>query len=277
MVLENETWKIDNFIDLNNDYDWKAHMNDYVETAALMLKTDSVGLVKEDEAVEVRLSADYPIGGATAVVIDSVRHFIAEAMQGDVTLAGQPDQLLTSAYKKVYEEMKMVRDEMSEEELDDVPPFYVICEMKKGTDARKYVTYLTTYSEYQGGAHGSSYGTGVTFEKSTGRRMGWDLLKDTDKREFHLLLKEGLRQYFQSMGMEVDTDEQLKEMLYTDDEIDNLPLPSCAPYLTEEGLVFSYQQYEIAAYAAGIPSFIIGYDRLKPYLTATGEALMKKE
>ena len=277
MVLENEEWKIDNFVDLTNNYDWKAHMNDYTETAASLLKTDSVGLVKEDADVEVRYYADYPTEGASSVVIDSIRYYIAEGLQGDISLVSQPDQLMMSAYEKVYEEMKMVRDEMSEEELADVPPFYVVSEIRKGADARKYVTYLSTYSEYQGGAHGISYETGVTFDKATGRRLGWDLLKDTDKRGFHLLLKEGLRQYFQSMDIEVGTDEQLKDMLYTDDDIDNLPLPSCPPYLTEKGLVFNYQQYEIAAYAAGILTFTIGYDRLRPYLTATGEALMKKE
>ena len=262
LVQENEAWKIDNFIDVTNDYDWKANMNDYVETAALMLKTDSIGLVKEDADVEVRLSADYPTGGATAVVVDSIRRYMAETMQGDANLVGQPEQLLASAYKKAYDELKMVRGELLGETEEKMPPFYVACEIRKGPDTKKYVTYLTTYGEYQGGAHGSSYETGVTFNKSTGRQIGWDVLKDTGKREFRQLMKEGLCEYFQSVGMDVSTDEQLKEMLYTDAEVDNLPLPAWAPYLTEEGMVFRYQQYEIAAYAVGIPTFTIGYDQL---------------
>ena len=91
------------------------------------------------------------------------------------------------------------------------------------------------------------------------------------------MIKEGLRQYFQSYGADVSTDEQLKEFLYTDADIDNLQLPAWAPYLTEEGMLFSYQQYEIAAYAAGIPAFVISYDQLMPYLTEAGAALIKEK
>ena len=42
-------------------------------------------------------------------------------------------------------------------------------------------------------------------------------------------------------------------------------------------MLFSYQQYEIAAYAAGIPAFVISYDQLKPYLTEAGAALIKEK
>ena len=30
MIIENGTWKIDNFIDVKNDYDWKARMIEYL-------------------------------------------------------------------------------------------------------------------------------------------------------------------------------------------------------------------------------------------------------
>ena len=60
-------------------------------------------------------------------------------------------------------------------------------------------------------------------------------------------------------------------------DINNLQLPAWAPYLTEEGMLFSYQQYEIAAYAAGIPAFVISFDQLKPYLTEAGAALIKEK
>jgi hypothetical protein len=37
-------------------------------------------------------------------------------------------------------------------------------------------------------------------------------------------------------------------------------------YLNESGIVFYYDQYEIASYAAGPMSIFIGFDELKPYL-----------
>ncbi|MBO6068986.1 MAG: DUF3298 domain-containing protein, partial [Bacteroidales bacterium] len=48
---------------------------------------------------------------------------------------------------------------------------------------------------------------------------------------------------------------------------DTIPFPVWTPSPTEDGLCFTYQQYEIAAYAMGMPSFVIPYDKVKPYLT----------
>ena len=39
------------------------------------------------------------------------------------------------------------------------------------------------------------------------------------------------------------------------------------PALTDEGVVFSYQPYEIACFAAGMYHFTIPYNRLMDYLT----------
>lgn len=43
----------------------------------------------------------------------------------------------------------------------------------------------------------------------------------------------------------------------------NLPQPG----LSENGVVFSFQPYEISCFAAGTFHFTIPYERLKPYLT----------
>ena len=43
--------------------------------------------------------------------------------------------------------------------------------------------------------------------------------------------------------------------------------PVADPYMTEQGVHFLYQPYEIAPYAAGMPAFTISYEDIKPYLT----------
>ncbi len=49
--------------------------------------------------------------------------------------------------------------------------------------------------------------------------------------------------------------------------IDGLPLPGSEPDLTERGVTFIYQPYEISYYAAGKPEFTIPSDAIRPYLT----------
>lgn len=107
------------------------------------------------------------------------------------------------------------------------------------------------------GAHGSYHYEGATFNKKTGHKYDYDLLSLYDQKTLHRLCFDGLKQYF-----ELKTDEeliaQLQEFYFTDDNFsETLPLPQKPPYVTEKGIEFCYQQYEIACYAAGLPSFTI--------------------
>jgi hypothetical protein len=47
------------------------------------------------------------------------------------------------------------------------------------------------------------------------------------------------------------------------------------PGLSENGMVFSYQPYEISCFAAGTFHFTIPYERLVPYLTARAKWCLK--
>jgi hypothetical protein len=64
------------------------------------------------------------------------------------------------------------------------------------------------------------------------------------------------------------------ESLLTMENNDYFPLPQAAPYFTADGVVFIYQQYEIACYAAGLPNCVISYDLIEPFLTQAGRWLV---
>ncbi len=122
--------------------------------------------------------------------------------------------------------------------------------------------------------HGSA---NTTFRKSDGRRFGNEMLIRTGTEEFRTLIKDGLKQYFaENEGKDI-SDEELKEQLITDYSVDFLPLPQFPPYLTEKGVGFTYQPYEIAPYAAGMPSFTIPYEKIKPYMTVTAVKLIENK
>ncbi|MBQ3766026.1 MAG: DUF3298 domain-containing protein [Bacteroidales bacterium] len=86
------------------------------------------------------------------------------------------------------------------------------------------------------------------------------------------LLRKGLTDYFADGEVEI-TSEELDDMLFLE-SASIIPFPAWTPFPTEDGLVFTYQQYEIAAYAAGMPNFIISYDDVLPYLTPEAKTLL---
>ncbi|MDE6438615.1 MAG: RsiV family protein, partial [Muribaculaceae bacterium] len=46
------------------------------------------------------------------------------------------------------------------------------------------------------------------------------------------------------------------------------------PYFMKDGVVFLYQQYEIACYAAGMPACVIPYSALLPFMTPAARELV---
>lgn len=127
---------------------------------------------------------------------------------------------------------------------------------------------------------------GRTFSQIDGKQYGWELLKDTAKTGFRKLLKKGARKYFSTDKSRGEiTDEELCEMLLLDisgspvtvQQLDSFPLPSTPPYFTRKGVTFVYQAYEIAPYAAGIPTFTVDFDDIDKYLSDEGKLLLKKK
>lgn len=72
----------------------------------------------------------------------------------------------------------------------------------------------------------------------------------------------------------VVTDDELMDNLQLNNElynINNLPLPETDPWITKDGVFFSYAPYEIASYAAGAPSFVIPISKVKNHVTSTAK------
>ena len=109
---------------------------------------------------------------------------------------------------------------------------------------------------------------GVTIRKSDNRRMGWEILRSQYNEELQKAMRQGLKDFF-----EVKTDEELKTMFFKEEYAYNLPMPQCPPLFTDKGIMFVYNPYEIAPYAAGMPTFTIPYDKLKNLLTVTAQRL----
>ena len=95
------------------------------------------------------------------------------------------------------------------------------------------------------------------------------MMQHLDRPSFKRLIKEGLKQFFCSDSKQKDMSDEdlLNELVSYDGSADQLPLPDAEPYMTEKGVTFIYQPYEISYYAVGRPEFTIPYDVVEPYLT----------
>lgn len=148
--------------------------------------------------------------------------------------------------------------------------YYDSLVVEKLAEGKNWVTYTQQRDIYLGGAHGVAPYFGQTFRKSDGRRIGWDVFSDTSGEKFQQIIKEGLVEYF-GVGSEAE----LGDYLMNEAGVHYIPLPQCPPLFTAEGVSFVYNQYEIAAYAAGLPTFVVSYDKLQPFLMTTGKRLVE--
>lgn len=135
--------------------------------------------------------------------------------------------------------------------LDDAISPSLDIQVKEIRETKKYVTFTCRYDYYLGGSHGTHVFLGLTFRKSDGKRME-NLLEEGDR------LTGLLKRYIHP-----------DEGIYWEEKVnpERISLPDCPPFLTEEGLCFCYQEYEIAPYMLGMTEFTVPYEDIKSLLS----------
>jgi len=149
-------------------------------------------------------------------------------------------------------------------------PMEFEAKVEKVFETDKLVTYTLTNYYGLGGAHPSSGYYGATFRKSDGRRLGWEIVRQYCHYGLTQLFAQQLKDYF---GAESDDD--LQQYIWEKYAPYDLPDPQTPPIFTAEGIAFVYQQYEIAAYAMGMPDGTIAYDSIRPMLTGWAKQLIE--
>ncbi len=261
--------------------------------------TKNLGRQQEDSLLSVNISADWPVDGNDSLVA-GIRRYICEEMAADMMQEEEPEvtyyddgqTALDKTFQRKQKQLLAYRDDIASDDENPIPvemTFSYTLRIRLLEESAKYITYLTNGEGFMGGAHGYATATGVTFRKSDGKRIGYitkfnkdqaiyetlnqNLFKEPRPEELNKLLKDGLKFYFQEFSDEPMTDEALTDQLM-DVDLENIPLPHNPPLFTRSGLSFTYQQYEIAAYAAGMPNFNIPYDKISNCLTDDAKSLI---
>ena len=236
------------------------------EASRLKVKTDTISFSKQEGVFQVSLFADYPVEGGHHVVFavrDFINQFFGGAYVGQLSYGRE---VVNQNGEQLFSEFK---ETCSNVDLDEVNELFLYKRVNMSYESPTFVTFMASLSEYSGGIHGMGTVTGHTFSKFTGKPFSYDMMKNLDTSAFKLLIKEGLRTFFSKEGDEqgISDEDLLNELVSYSGSIDDLPLPDSEPYMTEQGIIFIYQPYEISYFAAGMPQFTIPYDVAKPYLT----------
>ena len=181
---------------------------------------------------------------------------------------GKAFETIATVSQADFDERKQYIDEDEE-----IPGWEYDFSLTRTSETDRYVIFLSEDIVFSGGAHGGIIGCGpLTFDKKDGHLVE-KFLKDSALQEMQPLLRKGLVQYYASNGQEIQP-EQLGEYLTLSGDV--IPYPTWAPIPTPEGLDFTYQQYEIASYADGMPSFTLPYEEVLPFLTEDAKEIIRK-
>ena len=229
------------------------------------------------EFCRVELSIEYPVKGEE-LYLDSVRNWMNNILKTDVFNweGGNIRKFkgdLSDGQKLVnhYAAAQMKKD-IDKDERDFLREMGVMYECSHNVEVsfkgeNLTSVYFSTYV-YTGGAHGGILNSAAIFNNKDGKQIGREIFKDTKKVKSHII--RGLMKYF-----EVKNKRALSECLLV--SLDTLPLPVINPYFNENGLVLSYNQYEIAPYAAGMPTDIITWKECQEYLKPEIFELIKND
>lgn len=239
-------------------------------------RTDSVSYtdsVKIGDCFAVcRLTADYPVGGDSALV-KNVRDWVAASMaypgvEGAKVFDDVADgnAFLDSVGNYMLGMAKYDFADFAKEGFNITYSYDLSAKKAYQTDT--YVTYLSSGYVYLGGAHGMSYDSGAVFALSDGEEYGWNMFEADSLPAIKELIKAKVAaDYFKAKDMD-----EFRRGLLVDP--DTLPLPANSPYFLSDGVHFMYQLYEIAPYAAGMPECVLPFAEMEPMFTPAVRALV---
>ncbi len=237
----------------------------------IRLKTEAVTWEENPESVEgFKFVANYPSDN-TDVLSQNIREWMNECMGGTYTGSLAHGKEVMKYYGEQY--VKQREDELAEfgEDAKSTGGFAHYIQLKKVFETSKFVTYTSQVYSYSGGAHGMESLNGKVFRKPDGQRIGWDMFSPSGKEKLRELIKERLmKNYFKAAN-----EEEFYNMLLADNARYTFPLPESDPFFLFNGVQFVYQQYEIAPYAAGMPTCTLPYESLKDLFTSTMQPLVE--
>lgn len=214
----------------------------------------------EDTGCSWTYSMDYVTGGVSREVMDKMNLAIIQSATGsdvDDTSTDVPASCLQWVDGIDAEYSEYSGEILANLAEDDSPwmlnwSYAVDGSFTTGCKARKLITYSSASDSYTGGAHGSNYVAYLVFDLTTG-----ELVTESDlfREGFEADIAEPLYDKILE-GL----DEELWEAIY------EAPMPNGNFSVSEEGLTWLFNTYEIGPYVLGPQIASFTWAELEPYL-----------
>lgn len=220
-------------------------------------------LITKDYSIRVSIEAEFP-KNSKDVLSANIQEWMSEQLGSTYKGSFAKGKSMLKYYvDKQLKELDTWENGMPGEITYDV-------RIRKIYETDLLVTYQYEMEGYFGGAHGARAVQGVTFRKVDGRRMDWNIFLPDKSWEVQKLITKAIQKdYF-----EIEDDKEFHDALLIGEYEDILPRPQTCPVYVKDGLSIIYQQYEVAPYAAGMPSCILPYETVKPLMSVTGQLLL---
>lgn len=231
-------------------------------------------------SLNVSIQMELPESYVDQKVCKAIRDTIISALFSPKYVAVADEQIAVEYFRELINEYRLLNEPLLAEFDSSIDPFYVFnqdYELEGFTslnDASIYSYGINRYV-YSGGAHGLKTFTYYNFDLKDGTKIDErDLFVDSYKSELVKLIKNRIVE--QSDVMRTLND--LEQSDYWTDSIK----PNGNFYLSDEGITYVFNPYEIAPYYYGLTEVLLPYSRLENLLrqgnpAAYLHAMSKKE
>ncbi|MDD4968659.1 MAG: RsiV family protein [Paludibacter sp.] len=248
----------------------------FISCTQKTIKTEEKDLVKKfflsndttKGALSIDVEVEIPIAFANKDVLKSIRTTIITNLFGDEYTSHANDSLVLLFTKDLYAEYKENNEPLlSEKDSANRYSFdneHVVSGFSLLSDKKIYVYGIERYV-YMGGAHGLETRNYYNFDLKTGKTITEvDLFKPEYKAELSELLKKRIVEESKELKETKET-EPILSLEDTDFWADAIK-PNGNFYITDEGINYVFNPYEIAPYYIGQTEVTIPFNRLKNIL-----------
>ncbi len=260
------TWKEDaNDNGVSLEGDWKKpkfadsigfianeQMIDFKNSAKLITKSFS----ETNKPKRFDMSAEYP-----------------EISGIDAEKATKFNQLVKAEVMKSLAEFKKTMIAQTAEDLKYLPKGvnnYIDVSYNVELANDKIISLQFGHSEYGGGAHPNYSTFTLNYDLENARELKLDDLFKPESNYLKIISDYSISELKKMTG-EMSDDDWIKNGAGA--KVENFESWN----LTKKGLMFSFDPYQVAAYAAGSFSVIVPFDKLKPYFNSTGMDLFAQK
>jgi len=214
-------------------------------------------------ALSLSVSIDYPADYPDATILKKVRQvMLMDYFPETDSVFNTPDEVLNAYindYKKFFFESESVYADLEDEE--DIYSSDAWYNNQKTTiryNKDFFFSYSVSTDRYSGGAHGEKKYINTVVDLKTGKKITEDdLFSEKDKAIIVTMIVDKIMKQ-----NKVNTIEALEEIGF---DFSDLSLNKNF-YLSEKGLTYTFNEYEIAGYAVGTTEVFLDFKNLSNYL-----------